>query len=984
MDDTFEDSNIEYTYSKWNDFVDDNTYCSQNNLFFLHVNIRSLVKNFAQLEYIILNSTNIIHTIIVTEVNISDTCKTLYMIDNYDMYSELRSGRKGGGIIIYIHNSIKFTRLMTSTLHFECLLGRIETNYGYTIAICAVYRPPNTDKRLFINELSRIISSYPMKADYLLLGDCNIDLKRVNNIVNLYTDSMSERGLQCCITQHTRVENRKEVITKTCIDHIFARITSEKFSTRSAVITTAPADHYITGFAIATTSTSQTAQYGYREVLDNNKVSELLSEIDWNPAIQLSNPNDIMNFINGKFNSVYNECWKKTRFKLNKRSTCPWKSNRIVNMCKKRDKLFQIWKKDESNKINRQLYNKYRNLTNKKINIVKNNYIKKQVCENFKDPKKVWQIVNRLYGKITQSIDTILIKYFKMESGPLANLFAKEFRKNVDNIVYRCNTQLLDKNTYCIQPTRSMRLNRITEKKTLSIIGKLNDRKSPGIDRMRARDIKSISINISPVITHLINSIITSSIYPDCLKIGMIRPIYKKGSHTDVNNYRPITILPCIDKIVERYFGQEINKYLLEHNIINKRQFGFQSGRSTSQLLSQFADEVNGRLNDRHHVIVVFIDFSKAFETLSFETLFTRMHHNGIQGPLLQWFRNYHENRYTHVCIDGALSHGILTDQGTAQGSIMGPTEYLLYVNDMCNIFENNCSVYQFADDTCLISSDKNIIKAQAILQKNFDQLVKWAHDVGLVINSNKTKLMHISSAHMRTASMPTIVAHAHQCLHNASSAGPCACEHLELVTKQTYLGLVIDSRFNFQYHIDHVCSKLRAVLSKLSILRYKLPYKTLRTIYLSLADSVIRYGISTYGRSFKTFIKQIYRLQLAILKVIVPIKIKEKYKEDYSKLFEYCKVMSVFNLYKIQVICEGFHCFDKVEKASRSDGLRDLSYLPYFRLPKYVNVYGQRIMNYTLPNVLNEFKSEDIERIICTNSYKSCKIIVRKTIMSN
>lgn len=181
-------------------------------------------------------------------------------------------------------------------------------------------------------------------------------------------------------------------------------------------------------------------------------------------------------------------------------------------------------------------------------------------------------------------------------------------------------------------------------------------------------------------------------------------------------------------------------------------------------------------------------------------------------------------NRFTAVNIGGAFSQLIRTEEGVAQGSITGPTEYLLYVNDMPNIF-TEASVYQFADDTCLLAAHKDISVAQKQLQHNFNQLCKWAHDSGLIINAQKTKLLHIHSPYLRTGLRPSITAHSHQCFHSSNYTN-CNCIKLELVKQHTYLGLIIDNNFNWKPHIEHICNKLRAIMSRLHIIKYKLPYK--------------------------------------------------------------------------------------------------------------------------------------------------------------
>lgn len=192
-------------------------------------------------------------------------------------------------------------------------------------------------------------------------------------------------------------------------------------------------------------------------------------------------------------------------------------------------------------------------------------------------------------------------------------------------------------------------MGQVREEEVKKIISRINDNKSPGCDGIRANDIKYASSQLVPVIIYLINQCLSTSIYPDLLKIGIVRHIYKKGKRDDYNNYRPITILSCLDKIIERFLGNKINKYFQLNSIITSKQFGLQKNKSTTELLRKFTNEANSHLNQRHHVLVILIDFSKAFDVLNYNTLYEKLSRAGIQGPLLKLVKNYHCGRHTTV-----------------------------------------------------------------------------------------------------------------------------------------------------------------------------------------------------------------------------------------------------------------------------------------------------------------------------------------------
>lgn len=890
----------------------------------------------------------------------------MFELPNYNLYSELRTNKRGGGVLLYIHKSVSFMRYSNlCTQEFECVTGELSIN-SRKFGLCAVYRPPDTSKLRFIKELSSVVSKHPIKQDCVILGDMNIDLKVCNPVTEHYLGSLCTLGFVNGINSYTRIEKYGNRISKSCIDHVFIRNTST-YNIFTSVVNTSPADHCITGCAITCALNKNDSHSPIQLItkIDNRRVHSELNNIDWSIPLQYSCPNKIVNYIHTSFNNVYDKCkFTISKSSFSKRKICPWANENLRKMCLKRDLLFSIWLKDENNPQKRLLYNRYRNKTNKYTNYIRNKQIMMEVTQNFKNTKKIWSIVNNLTGKIMECIENVLLMAFRTDPSTLANTFMTEFNSNIKNLSSPCDVPLLDKSKYEIIPDRSIRVKPAREDTVDKIIKQINDRKAPGYDGIRAKDVKYASANLIPIITHLINCCLRTGTYPDLLKIGVIRPIHKKGLRDDVNNYRPITILSCIDKILERYIGNEINLFIQTHGIINDKQYGFQKNKSTTQLLRAFTDEVNEQLNDKKHVLTLFIDFSKAFDMLRYETLFDKLSQNGIQGPLLKLLKNYHTNRHNTVKIKNEYSTLLPSTQGTAQGSIIGPTEYLLYVNDMSNVI-NSGSVYQFADDTCILVASKNLRDAEESLQRNFDKMCKWAHDVGLVINATKTKIVHIHSSHNKCSTIPTVIAHEHACLH--TSPKTCKCPSLEVVDKHMYIGLIVDSRFCWGPHKDYVCNKLRSILGKLSILKYKLPYKTLRMLYMALADSVISYGLSSYGRTYHTYLSDIYKLQLRILKVITPKHIVKKFNKSDDDLFKHCNVMNVFNKVEFLTLTESNRPELLTEK-KRPEFLRTIPLQNKYILPKCNNVYGMRVAEYLIPFCLNKLP-EELQKLYGTGS---------------
>ncbi|KAG7310783.1 hypothetical protein JYU34_003599 [Plutella xylostella] len=921
-----------------------------NSVTVIHINIRSMIKNFSKLLQCINDSRNRIDVIIITEANIKDSFCSLFNINGYEMHTRLRIHSKGGGIIIYINKKYKFQTLKFNTLHCETMIGKISVTKNHNIILCALYRPPDKNKNVFLKELQQLLTQYSTHDRFILIGDINIDLRSESIIKDRYLNLLSGRGLLCGITDYTRIEERNGIISKSCIDHVFIR--DRTGDLYSAAIGTVLADHRMIAVTCTGTPHIQAAPKTI-SLIDDGIFFSHINNVDWSQTNTMKCPNEVYKFIATNLSSAYEKSTYTRKITNSKRNREKWITNKIRDDCKKRDQALINFKKDPNNKILLLQYKQIRNRTNKLIENTRNKYHKTQIHEHTNNPRKLWQILNSLTGQIFKSVDEAIIKAFVTDQSDekyIANSFARTFEKNVLDIVPKCNQQLMHESEYIISTDKSMLYQKATNRNIHKIIKNLNPRKSPGQDGIRPIDIKIIGDKIVTAITNLINTSIKTTIYPDELKLGIVRPIHKKGKHDCFSNYRQITILPILDKIFEKYIAGLIHRYYEDNNILTDTQFGFRAKKSTTLLLSKFTDEINTYLDEKQHVVLVFIDYSKAFDTLKHDYLIKKLDSTGIRGPLLQWCQNYLTNRKYRVKINDCYSDDVKVSIGTAQGSVLGPLHYLVYVNDVTNIIKH-CSLYQFADDTCLIAADKSVTEAMKKLQKDFTALVKWSHDAGLILNAQKTQMMHIRSSHNPTDHHVRLIAHNHDCLHTNNCNN---CETIEQVKTATYLGLIIDDRFNWEPHVNKVCDKLRGVLAKISIVKYKVPYSVLLNMYKALVESIIFYGITSYGRTYKSYLDKICNLQIRILKKIVPPKIKQKCKGEYQRLFHYCGILPVHRRVEYALIVEQYDQHNMLNPIEHKIHTRSITNKK-MTTARFKNIYGRRTNKYIVPTLFNE-----------------------------
>ncbi|KAL5265672.1 hypothetical protein ACHWQZ_G006407 [Mnemiopsis leidyi] len=205
--------------------------------------------------------------------------------------------------------------------------------------------------------------------------------------------------------------------------------------------------------------------------------------------------------------------------------------------------------------------------------------------------------------------------------------------------------------------------------------------------------------------------------FPCELKTGRISPIYKKEDEQLLENYRPVSTLPVFGKIFEKIIYSRLYSFLISKGVINENQFGFRKGHSTSNALNYSVEHIESLLAKKQHVLGIFIDLSKAFDTIDHRKLTTKLEHYGIRGNALQLISSYLSNRKQYVNVLDIKSDELPVHYGVPQGSVLGPLLFILYINDICNI-STDAKLVLFADDTNIFVAAESISKVYEIANK--------------------------------------------------------------------------------------------------------------------------------------------------------------------------------------------------------------------------------------------------------------------------
>ena len=333
--------------------------------------------------------------------------------------------------------------------------------------------------------------------------------------------------------------------------------------------------------------------------------------------------------------------------------------------------------------------------------------------------------------------------------------------------------------------------------------------------------------------------------------------------------------------------------YIEKSKILYKYQFGFRKNHSTEQALIELVDQIRLNMGGSQMTCGIFIDLSKAFDTVNHQILIDKLDHYGIRGVALEIFRSYLSNRKQYVNIDNCKSQTRAISHGVPQGSVLGPLFFLLFINDL-PICCPDGKVRLFADDTTIFFHSNNINNITSTGKNIMIQLTSWFKANKLTLNSDKSSFTIFKSNRKSIPNLPDTIDFYDQKIKRAS--------HIK------FLGVILDENLTWNHHINELCSKLKRLFHIFYNIRNLLLKDNIKTIYYALVYSRIKYGISVYGQACDSKLKRIQTLQNQLLKVLS----SKNYRFSTDSLHNEFDLLKIKDIVKQEVITFVHNFFSK------------------------------------------------------------------------
>lgn len=858
-------------------------------------NIRSVYSNFDDLQLNLALLKIEIDLIILSECRLR-TDKNIPSLPHYNSFVTTNHLNRADGVVAYLKNNHRATVSEVNLTHASCLQVSLPH-----VTILAIYRSPSvTNANDFILSLDKYLENINNSKNIIIIGDININLicrqneqshERLNR--NCYLNMLAMHGLLPGHSLPTRGPS--------CLDHIMLKLQSNDCTGTIAIADTTVTDHSMTIFKMTNNIHSNKIKKTKTKSSLNTK--NALEHLKHNlpELLTIKNTNLLADMLIKTLQDCLNLHTIKRVIPLKNQMIKPWMTIGLLRCIQNRNSIQKKLKLDPYNDILKITFTRYRNYCNSLIKKFKRKYEREKLLAARKDSKKLWKAINDVTSRKQVKIQNTGLLEMARDPTEAVNKANKHFvtvgKQLANTILLRRSSQQIKELTQEVtRPTSSFVLFDTDEQEVRNVLMSLKSTSASGSDNIPIAFLKEAHEFVVPIITYLTNLCFEQGIFPSALKQALITPVYKSGDKAVIANYRPISVLTPLSKVLEKIINFRLINYLNKNNILSSSQYGFRQGMSTEDAILQLTTIITSRVDKGDKCMAVFLDLKNAFDSVSVSTLLHRLEEIGVRGQPLSIFTDYLTNRKQKVKIGDYISSEETITYGVPQGSVLGPTLFLVYINHLCNIKVNSGYIFSYADDTALLFYGDTWDSVRSNAERELSKIANWLDSNLLTLNAKKTNYICFSK-YDRTQPPDEFEVKIHYCpdFNNCTYA----CTAIDKVMCTKYLGVMVDQRLSWHYHIELILCRIRKLMWTFKILRYVAPNDVLRQIYITLAQSVITYCLPIWGGASKIKFLDVERSQRSLLKLIY----FKPYRFPTENLYSAAEVLTVRKLYVLQTI---------------------------------------------------------------------------------
>ena len=698
------------------------------------------------------------------------------------------------------------------TGNYECITLKIQKPNNRIMFVMCIYRPPTGSSEALFTFLRNFVNTpQVIRSEIWIIGDFNMNYLIRNNLEIISTNRfLKEYNLRQIISVHTRLTNRGG----SCIDWI---ITNCQYIEGSGILNDLLSDHF--PIYVVRKKSREKINKVWKPVrnftnYDKDVFNTLFLQIDWDEFFTCDDLDVLWETIHGKLLEILAIMCPYKNICVREHKTA-WFNNEIYECIRKRAEYVYLFRKTHNNDVF-EIAKYYRNKCNRLIREAKSNFIKTNLEANRNNPKKFWRTLNTILSPKSDSdntfefIDQTTKKVIpSTETSNFLNTFFANVGKRKEPALGIFNDRVIN--------AARFEIGDVTLDEVKLLIRQIDISKDSCIDGVTAAIIKSVFDTIPNAMLYMFQRSLSLGIFPREWAVGYINLLPKGGDKRNPSNWRPITQTCIPAKILEKIVQKRLVKYFNDHDILHRCQYGFRSGYSTQKAIFELLCSLHSSLNHGDIMGLLFLDISKAFDSLDHEVLLRKLSNISLAENSLNWFKSYLD-RIQYVRFNGIKSNSTVFKYGIPQGSCLGPTLFIFYINDIFNEI-GNVNMMMFADDCVLYSRGKSWNAIHCELQRGLDTYITWGKEHNLSLNAKKTKAMLVCNSAQRDIIIDPVP-------FNAGNST------ISFVETFCYLGCKIDSGLTMLPALKDVYRKVEQKVYMLGKLRYLVDKKSAVLIY--------------------------------------------------------------------------------------------------------------------------------------------------------